>query len=79
MTQRQPLTKGETMMTTVRIDTIESHRPWCVAVERDPVVLFLHDTKADAIEDLDEHDSDCNREVMRTDEAMLAYPDTVFA
>ncbi len=66
-------------MTTKRIDTIESHRPWCVAVERDRVVLFLHDTKTDAIEDLDEHDSDCNRSVMRTDEAILAYPGAIFS
>ncbi len=66
-------------MNTTRIDTNESHRPWCVAVEGEQVVLFLHDTRADAVADLDEHDSDCNRSAMRTAKAMLAYPDAIFS
>ena len=63
---------------TTRINTRDSHQPWCIAVETDHGVhLWLYDTRRQAVAAIDVADEEFNREVMRTARALERYPEAI--
>jgi len=63
---------------TTKLNTRETYQPWCIAVETGQGVhLYLYDSRREAVAAIDDHDEECNREVMRTSKALERYPDAI--